>query len=249
MLLIAQVILALQLPFTLVPLIKITSSKSHMGAFANSRLVQAAAWGATLLIFAANLFLCMELIWPHSSGTDDGGAEDGDGAASWSLLLIGGIEDLLAGQTLLLALAYALFVVGAAAGLSLLLWMIITPLKDDYSRVSDGSALGGRFFPPHLPLLPFRMSSVPTTSPLVLVHSSRHQLLLSKWCMWKGGTEEPPALKGGTGAPIPPQLLPLTLPVLACAPADRPICSQAGIEGIRVARGQARRGSAPPEKR
>uniref|UniRef100_A0A061SL89 Manganese transport protein n=1 Tax=Tetraselmis sp. GSL018 TaxID=582737 RepID=A0A061SL89_9CHLO len=67
MLLIAQVVLALQLPFTLVPLIKITSSPRHMGAFANSRVTQAAAWGAAVIIFAANLLLCMELIWPTPS--------------------------------------------------------------------------------------------------------------------------------------------------------------------------------------
>jgi hypothetical protein len=51
------VVLALQLPFTLVPLIKATSSGQLMGEYSSSRLLAGASWAATGLIFVANLTL------------------------------------------------------------------------------------------------------------------------------------------------------------------------------------------------
>mmetsp|Transcript_24937 Transcript_24937/g.69548 ORF Transcript_24937/g.69548 Transcript_24937/m.69548 type:complete len:890 (-) Transcript_24937:66-2735(-) len=133
MLLIAQVVLALQLPFTLVPLIKITSSQIHMGPFANSRATQFAAWGATLLIFAANLVLCAELIWPSASPGSAGLREE---TQPWLISLLGNVEELGLGSALL-AVGYLVCVVGAATGLSLLLWMIMTPLKETPRHVKD----------------------------------------------------------------------------------------------------------------
>ncbi len=57
MLVLSQVVLSLQLPFALWPLIRFTSDKSLMGPFVNVRLVQIAAWGLFGLISAANLTL------------------------------------------------------------------------------------------------------------------------------------------------------------------------------------------------
>ncbi len=50
-LLITQVVLALQLPVTLVPLIKATSSRALMGHHASSRLLAGAAWCCAGLVF------------------------------------------------------------------------------------------------------------------------------------------------------------------------------------------------------
>jgi manganese transport protein len=57
MLVLSQVVLSLQLPFALWPLIRFTSDRQLMGPFVNSRLVQVAAWGLFGLISAANLTL------------------------------------------------------------------------------------------------------------------------------------------------------------------------------------------------
>lgn len=69
MLVIAQVVLALQLPFTIVPLIKATSEPQLMGQFASPPIVQLLSWGATTLIFLGNLmFLISMLLWPQGEG-------------------------------------------------------------------------------------------------------------------------------------------------------------------------------------
>lgn len=66
-LLIAQVILALQLPFTLVPLIKATSSAALMGPFKSSALLAGAAWAASGLVFVANLLMFISLLLPGTA--------------------------------------------------------------------------------------------------------------------------------------------------------------------------------------
>jgi manganese transport protein len=57
MLVLSQVVLSLQLPFALWPLIRFTSDKQLMGPFANSALTKTLAWGLFGLISAANLAL------------------------------------------------------------------------------------------------------------------------------------------------------------------------------------------------
>lgn len=63
----AQVVLALQLPFVLVPLIKATSSKRLMGPHRNSTLLAAAAWASCGLVFVANLGLFVSELWPGAA--------------------------------------------------------------------------------------------------------------------------------------------------------------------------------------
>lgn len=53
----SQVILSLQLPFAVVPLVLFTSSKKKMGEFVNSKMVKVVAWTATFIIVALNIFL------------------------------------------------------------------------------------------------------------------------------------------------------------------------------------------------
>lgn len=58
----SQVILSLQLPFAVVPLVLFTSSKKKMGEFANTFLVKTIAWIATAVIVALNVFLLIYII-------------------------------------------------------------------------------------------------------------------------------------------------------------------------------------------
>lgn len=106
--------LALQLPVTLVPLIKATSSKAWMGPFRSSAALAATAWAALGLIFCANVTLLLTqmvtgveqqtptaLLQPasqfamgvsHSGGGTaggfTGGADNASGGFSWGLGLL-----------------------------------------------------------------------------------------------------------------------------------------------------------------
>ncbi|MEW4371483.1 Nramp family divalent metal transporter [Paenibacillus kandeliae] len=53
----SQVVLSLQLPFAVIPLVLFTSDKRKMGNFANSSTTKLVAWIATGIIVALNLFL------------------------------------------------------------------------------------------------------------------------------------------------------------------------------------------------
>jgi manganese transport protein len=65
----SQVVLSLQLPFAIVPLIRFTSHKPLMGAFTNSRAVRGCAWMSAACITALNSWLIMQTIagW-HNAG-------------------------------------------------------------------------------------------------------------------------------------------------------------------------------------
>jgi manganese transport protein len=58
----SQVVLSLQLPFAMVPLIRLTSARPLMGAHTNSPLMRAAAYGCAILILAANAALIMHIV-------------------------------------------------------------------------------------------------------------------------------------------------------------------------------------------
>lgn len=57
LLILSQVLLSMQLPFAVIPLIQFTSSKERMGEFANPRWVRAAAWTAAAIIVTLNVWL------------------------------------------------------------------------------------------------------------------------------------------------------------------------------------------------
>ena len=63
--------LALALPFTLVPLIKATSSQQLMGSFRNSPAVGLLSWAACSLIFSANLLLLLHWLFPDEDEEGD----------------------------------------------------------------------------------------------------------------------------------------------------------------------------------
>lgn len=60
----SQVVLSLQLPFALFPLIQFVSRKSIMGHFVISKTTQGFAWTAFALIASANLWLVGQALWP-----------------------------------------------------------------------------------------------------------------------------------------------------------------------------------------
>jgi len=57
-----QVVLSLQLPFALVPLVRFTASHALMGAYANARIVTIAAWIASALVIACNGWLVVQTL-------------------------------------------------------------------------------------------------------------------------------------------------------------------------------------------
>jgi manganese transport protein len=61
-LVLSQVVLSLQLPFTVVPLIWLTSKRNVMGAYANTRWVALAAWVVAAIILAFNGYLLWQIL-------------------------------------------------------------------------------------------------------------------------------------------------------------------------------------------
>jgi len=62
MLVLSQVVLSFQLPFAMWPLIRFTSSRALMGAFANGTVIKLLAWGLFGVISAANVWLVASTI-------------------------------------------------------------------------------------------------------------------------------------------------------------------------------------------
>jgi manganese transport protein len=70
LLILSQVVLSLQLPFAVIPLVTFTGDRNRMGVFRNSPLVKFLAWTATAVILGLNIFLAKEQIqaWTDHSG-------------------------------------------------------------------------------------------------------------------------------------------------------------------------------------
>jgi manganese transport protein len=60
LLILSQVILSLQLPFAVVPLVQFTSDRAKMGNLVNPRWVKWLAWALASLIIALNLKLLFD---------------------------------------------------------------------------------------------------------------------------------------------------------------------------------------------
>ncbi len=87
LLILSQVILNLQLPFAVIPLIHFTSDRSRMGEFANRTWVKILAWSAAALILALNFWLAAIDAGPWLA------------ASVWRMILIGPV---IAGLVVLL---------------------------------------------------------------------------------------------------------------------------------------------------
>jgi manganese transport protein len=64
LLILSQVILSMQLPFAIIPLIRFTSDRSRMGEFVNRTWVNVLAWTSAVLIIALNFRLAASAITP-----------------------------------------------------------------------------------------------------------------------------------------------------------------------------------------
>ncbi len=90
LLVLSQVVLSLQLPFAIVPLIRFTSAPRIMGAFASPPWLRRLATGATLLIIGLNGWLVMRALTP-ANAADDGAAGLGRLAIGLAAVLCGAL--------------------------------------------------------------------------------------------------------------------------------------------------------------
>ncbi len=63
LLILIQLILSLQLPFAVVPLVQFTSDRNMMGRFVNPRWLKAAAWIISAVIIGLNLKLLVNFVF------------------------------------------------------------------------------------------------------------------------------------------------------------------------------------------
>lgn len=68
LLVLSQVVLSLQLPFAVVPLLRCTSDHRLMGEFASARWVRVLGWSASALIIGLNLWLVSQTLREAASG-------------------------------------------------------------------------------------------------------------------------------------------------------------------------------------
>jgi len=90
LLILSQVILSMQLPFAVIPLIHFTSSRERMGAFANRAWLRVLAWATAALIVALNVWLMATTIrdWLDASGEWRGWVELGLGVIVTGLAVL-----------------------------------------------------------------------------------------------------------------------------------------------------------------
>ncbi len=70
LMLLSQVVLSLQLPFAVIPLVHLTGNRRRMGAFANGLWVQIGAWSCAAFILVLNIWLMWNQVrdWAQQSG-------------------------------------------------------------------------------------------------------------------------------------------------------------------------------------
>ncbi len=90
LIILSQVILNLQLPFAIIPLVRFTSDRKRMGEFANPAWIQMLAWACTALVLGLNGWLTAVTIrdWLHDSGSWKAWIEMG---LSVAMLAVGGL--------------------------------------------------------------------------------------------------------------------------------------------------------------
>jgi manganese transport protein len=70
LILLSQVILSLQLPFAVIPLVQFTSDRRRMGAFANRAWLKILAWTTTAVILGLNIALVWQTVGDWMSGAN-----------------------------------------------------------------------------------------------------------------------------------------------------------------------------------
>jgi manganese transport protein len=71
LLILSQVVLNLQLPFAIVPLLHFTNDAQRMGIFASGRLLRLGGWATALIVLGLNVWLAVQSIsdWAHGAGS------------------------------------------------------------------------------------------------------------------------------------------------------------------------------------
>jgi manganese transport protein len=71
LLILSQVVLNLQLPFAIVPLLHFTNDAQRMGVFASGRLLRLGGWATALIVVGLNVWLAVQSIsdWAHGAGS------------------------------------------------------------------------------------------------------------------------------------------------------------------------------------
>lgn len=118
----SQVFLALELPFTVVPLIKVTSSDAHMGEHRNSTVVKTVAWGTVALLFFLDIWLVSDMLF--------GDSDDWVNFASWEVLANLDWTALTWTEVWQVGLFAAIFL-AVCLSMGFLVWMVVTPLQVD----------------------------------------------------------------------------------------------------------------------
>lgn len=95
LLVLSQVILSLQLPFAIVPLVRFTSSRRKMGPFASPTWIRILAWSITVIIVVLNGLL----VWQQASQWYHGAGDTGWLVLTCMIPLVGALGALLAWMT------------------------------------------------------------------------------------------------------------------------------------------------------
>jgi manganese transport protein len=102
LLILSQVILSLQLPFAVIPLIHFTNDKRKMGVFANGPVVKVLAWAAAAVIVGLNIWLVYKSMYQWIAGSGE--------ARIWIMIVI--VPIIIALFALMAYLAFGPFIRG-----------------------------------------------------------------------------------------------------------------------------------------
>jgi manganese transport protein len=100
LLILSQVVLSLQLPFAVIPLIELTSDHRRMGVFASRNWLKALAWVSAAIVIALNMILVVMQIQEWASGLQD------KGASAWWIYATAGPVTLALGGFLMWLVLY-----------------------------------------------------------------------------------------------------------------------------------------------
>ncbi|CAM6021210.1 unnamed protein product [Sphagnum balticum] len=119
----AQVLVTLLLPFTALPLIKASTSEARMGSFRTPALVEAVAWVSVALVVIANTWLVFGVVLQE--------IDEFAGFAAQLEHLLGTDSFGNYGSETMNASIFALALVGIGLFIGLLVWLVVTPLRVD----------------------------------------------------------------------------------------------------------------------
>ncbi|KAJ7548820.1 hypothetical protein O6H91_07G028500 [Diphasiastrum complanatum] len=120
MLIFSQIVLALQLPFMVIPLIKATSSQACMSSNKSTVIVEFVAWIIVALAFILNLSLILNMLLAETDEWGGSTSWEYAGGLSWVHVKFGEAVSTV-------VMASVLVVVGLSVGF--FIWLILTPLN------------------------------------------------------------------------------------------------------------------------